>query len=293
MAAHIVVALIALVVIGGATRVMEAGLACPDWPLCYGSFFPKGRMNLQIFLEWFHRLDAFFIGIAITLQFLFSLIYRSSLPKWLPILNGFLFLLIILQGALGALTVIDLLPSTVVTMHLLLALTIVALMSAVSQVLLSENVVDTPFWWKFLSGISLLTVFAQSLLGGRMATTWSAQRCFSEEVGCNLLFMHKLTVLPVVISVLLFVGTAFYMGGWFRSQWPLFLSVIFLLTMQIFIGFSSIHLASMEPLTRISHQLIASLLVAFLSALSCRKPMGFNFESTVSKEDSSLEVCHG
>ena len=99
--------------------------------------------------------------------------------------------------------------------------------------------------------------------------------------------------MPVVVSVLLFVGTAFYLGGWFRAQWPLFLSVIFLLTMQIFLGFSSIHLASMEPLTRISHQLIASLLVAFLSALSCRKPMGFNFESTVSKEDSSLEVCHG
>ena len=36
LSAHIVVALIALVVIGGATRVMEAGLACPDWPLCFG-----------------------------------------------------------------------------------------------------------------------------------------------------------------------------------------------------------------------------------------------------------------
>ena len=33
LSAHLVVALIALVVIGGATRVMEAGLACPDWPL--------------------------------------------------------------------------------------------------------------------------------------------------------------------------------------------------------------------------------------------------------------------
>ena len=59
LAAHVVVALIALVVIGGATRVMEAGLACPDWPLCYGSFLPGRQMNLQVFLEWFHRLDAF------------------------------------------------------------------------------------------------------------------------------------------------------------------------------------------------------------------------------------------
>ena len=32
LASHLVVALVALVGIGGATRVMEAGLACPDWP---------------------------------------------------------------------------------------------------------------------------------------------------------------------------------------------------------------------------------------------------------------------
>ena len=156
LAAHIVVALIALVVIGGATRVMEAGLACPDWPLCYGSFFPKGRMNLQVFLEWFHRLDAFFVGIAICVQFLFSWIYRSSLPKWLPLLNGFLFCLILFQGLLGALTVIDLLPSAVVMMHLFMALTLVAIMSGMSQILLAPNSVETPFWWKFLSGFSAL-----------------------------------------------------------------------------------------------------------------------------------------
>ena len=73
LAAHVVVALIALVVIGGATRVMEAGLACPDWPLCYGSFLPGRQMNLQVFLEWFHRLDAFFVGIVLITQFAFSL----------------------------------------------------------------------------------------------------------------------------------------------------------------------------------------------------------------------------
>ena len=53
LSAHLVVAVIALVVIGGATRVMEAGLACPDWPLCFGSFLPGRQMNVQVFLEWF------------------------------------------------------------------------------------------------------------------------------------------------------------------------------------------------------------------------------------------------
>lgn len=53
LASHLVVALVALVGIGGATRVMEAGLACPDWPLCYGRLLPGRQMNLQVFLSGF------------------------------------------------------------------------------------------------------------------------------------------------------------------------------------------------------------------------------------------------
>ena len=73
LGSHSVIALIALIVIGGATRVMEAGLACPDWPLCYGSFLPLNHMNLRVFLEWFHRLDAFLVGILILFKLPFQL----------------------------------------------------------------------------------------------------------------------------------------------------------------------------------------------------------------------------
>ena len=90
MYAHLVVALVALIAIGGATRVMEAGLACPDWPLCYGCLFPGQHMNLRVFLEWFHRLDAFLVGIVLLVQFVMTLIWRALLPKWLIWLYGLL-----------------------------------------------------------------------------------------------------------------------------------------------------------------------------------------------------------
>ena len=177
LAAHVVVALIALVVIGGATRVMEAGLACPDWPLCYGSFLPGRQMNLQVFLEWFHRLDAFFVGIVLITQFAFSLYWAKTLPKWLPWIYGFLTLLVSLQGFLGALTVLQLLPSLVVMAHLLVAFTLVAIMSAVTQQLLNPGKSIFPTWLRCFGFLSLFAVIAQSLLGSRVATSWAAQRC--------------------------------------------------------------------------------------------------------------------
>ena len=100
LASHLVVALVALVVIGGATRVMEAGLACPDWPLCYGTLLPGRQMNVQVFLEWFHRLDAFVIGVALLVQLGAAWWWRHQLPRWLLPCSAGLVLLVVLQGGL-------------------------------------------------------------------------------------------------------------------------------------------------------------------------------------------------
>ena len=172
---HLVVAVIALVVIGGATRVMEAGLACPDWPLCFGTLLPGRQMNLQVFLEWFHRLDAFVVGVALLVMAIAATALRRRLPRWFPWVSVLLVLMVALQGGLGALTVLQLLPSQVVTAHLTVALALLALLSAVTQRLLDPAIGRPPFWWRPLSGLALVAVIAQCLLGAQMATSWAAQ----------------------------------------------------------------------------------------------------------------------
>ena len=214
LTAHLVVAVIALVVIGGATRVMEAGLACPDWPLCYGTFLPGRQMNLQVFLEWFHRLDAFVIGIALVVMSVVSVVWRRSLPRWLPWMSGLLVLLVVLQGGLGALTVLQLLPSGVVTAHLALALTLVALLSGLTQRLLQSGDGQPPWWWRPLSALALVGVVSQCLLGARMATSWAAQRCLAGGEACRWLVWHRSAATPVAGLVLLFVVVALLAGGW-------------------------------------------------------------------------------
>ncbi|MEB3338358.1 MAG: COX15/CtaA family protein, partial [Leptolyngbyaceae bacterium] len=99
------IATLVLMAIGSATRVMNAGLACPDWPLCYGELVPRQQMNLQVFLEWFHRLDAGLLGLSSLLLVGLAGWNRKRLPAWLPWMATFALALILFQGLLGGLTV--------------------------------------------------------------------------------------------------------------------------------------------------------------------------------------------
>ena len=295
LSAHLLVAVIALVVIGGATRVMEAGLACPDWPLCYGTFLPGRQMNLQVFLEWFHRLDAFVIGIALVVMSVVSVVWRRSLPRWLPWMSGLLVLLVVLQGGLGALTVLQLLPSGVVTAHLALALTLVALLSGLTQRLLQSGDGQPPWWWRPLSALALVGVVSQCLLGARMATSWAAQRCLAGGEACRRwLVWHRSAATPVAGLVLLFVVVALLAGGWSRRQWPLLLSAVLLVTTQVSLGITTFRLGLDQPLVTVAHQLVAALLVGVLAALLVRCPAFVAaVPCPVVLDDSSLEPCHG
>jgi len=272
---HLVPALLALVAIGGATRVMEAGLACPDWPLCYRALLPVGQMNLQVFLEWFHRLDAFLISVSLLVMQVVSILRRRQLPRWVPVWMAVLLMLVAIQGGLGALTVLALLPPAVVTGHLVTALLLVALLSAGHQRLRfaehsGDSLQHAPTWWKAATIAVLGVVASQCLLGGLMASHWAAHLCLTQGSECHWLLVHRRLATPAALAVGGLVATGWLASPWCRRHWGLPAFSLLLVGLQMALGVATLRHALATPLITVGHQLVASLLVASLAALTAR-----------------------
>ena len=109
-----------LIVVGGATRVYDAGMSCPDWPTCYGLWWPWPESRVigaghlegyvvngqhyvwwQVLLEWGHRWLAALVGFG--LVGLLAGIYAQ--PKRLRFPLGLAVVLLATQIKLGAVTV--------------------------------------------------------------------------------------------------------------------------------------------------------------------------------------------
>jgi heme A synthase len=106
----------ALIVLGALVRAHGAGLACPDWPLCFGELVP--RFDLKIAFEWGHRVTAGSVTLAFAGLAALAL-KRPATRRATARLLAFAAGLLALQILLGALTVWHLLASWSVTAHLL------------------------------------------------------------------------------------------------------------------------------------------------------------------------------
>jgi heme A synthase len=104
----------ALVVLGGIVHNTGSSLACPDWPLCNGSAFP--RMAGAILIEHGHRLTA--LAVVVGTIALFSLLAAWSSDRGAVKAAGLGLGLVIVQALLGAITVKFRLPPLVSTGHL-------------------------------------------------------------------------------------------------------------------------------------------------------------------------------
>ena len=105
----------AVIVLGAWVRATGSGLACPDWPTCYGHWVPlpgeippaAGYAYDQVMLEWVHRLLAgVILGPLILLIGWLAWRAREPNPR-MPLYGGVLFLLLLIQAVLGGVTVLD------------------------------------------------------------------------------------------------------------------------------------------------------------------------------------------
>ncbi|MDH4234100.1 MAG: COX15/CtaA family protein [Gallionella sp.] len=138
-----------LIMFGAFTRLTDSGLGCPDWPGCYGqanpfqahadisaaeAAMPTGPVTvMKAWIEMIHRYFAMGIGVLIVAMMVIA--WRKWLQsgrkeiKFSPVFPTVLFAFVCLQGAFGAWTVTMKLQPIIVTIHLLLGMSLLALLA--------------------------------------------------------------------------------------------------------------------------------------------------------------------
>ena len=143
-----VIAVYFLILVGGIVRASGAGMGCPDWPTCFGRWVPPteesqlpadyhqryaiGYENTQFnpiktWTEYLNRLTGASIGLLIFLTAWRSRIYLKG-DKMVFYLSVAGFVLVGFQGWLGSTVVASNLKPVIITLHMMLALFIVALL---------------------------------------------------------------------------------------------------------------------------------------------------------------------
>ncbi|OYU95093.1 MAG: heme A synthase [Bacteroidetes bacterium B1(2017)] len=139
-----------LIFIGGLVRSTGSGMGCPDWPKCFGKLVPptdvsqlpadyktqfavagKEIADFNVFKTWteyVNRLIGVIIGFLILFTVIFAVPYLKSENKKIFWLSLLAFFLVGYQGWIGSKVVSSDLAVYMITIHMLLALVIVALL---------------------------------------------------------------------------------------------------------------------------------------------------------------------
>lgn len=168
---------------GPLVRATGSGLACPDWPFCFGKIFPT--FDFQIFMEVSHRYYSGFLGL-ILLGLTIWTFADKILRKEFGIYLSLAVLLLISQINLGRLTVTLKLDPTSVNLHLLNAIAFFLVILTVSVDARGKSQNQKEFFIKtsslfrkdnILLFLLLAGIVIQIVLGGRVSSHYAGLAC--------------------------------------------------------------------------------------------------------------------
>jgi heme A synthase len=169
-----VVAVFVLMILGNVVSATGSGLACPDWPLCHGSVIPPLRGDVLI--EYGHRLAALAATVLILAASAVTLRTSGGPRRLAWLLPG----LLVVQIALGGITVLLKLPHLISTAHLVNALLILAGLIVLARAL-GRPVAASPGpagdRLRRLAAVGLAVLLAQLALGGYVRHSGAGLAC--------------------------------------------------------------------------------------------------------------------
>lgn len=266
----LIAATTALIVLGALVRAHDAGLACPDWPQCFGTWIPE--MNLQVAFEWSHRLVAGTVGCVYGALFVWALrrpALRERAGPWLYVAA----VLLAVQVVLGGLTVLLQLAPWTVTAHLLTGNSFNASLLVIALSLRGSDGPAVEAGGEMGHGrpllVALCAVLALQLaLGGAVSSQYAGLACpewptcnggawfpsFRGSVGWHL--AHRLNG---YLLWALALGLALTRAGWRTPAWTRVLPFA-LVTLQVAVGIANVVSGLPVEVTAL-HSALAALLV--------------------------------
>lgn len=272
-----------LLIVGGLVHGTGSSLACPDWPTCYGTFFPE--MKGGIFFEHSHRIVASLVGLLAIVQAV--VIARARRGEGVVKLGFIAVGLVIFQGILGGITVIYQLPTFVSSAHLATSMIFFSLTILIAFKLAPapEGFAPTPTGLEM--PVAAVTVFAylQIVLGAVVRHTHAGLACIDiplcngaifpdDAPGILIVHMaHRLVGVLVALAVYALAALVWKRAGanrMIRNVGGIAAPV--LVTLQVLLGFLSVH-TSLQLHTVTAHLGGGALLLACLVSLwlLCRR----------------------
>ncbi len=160
-----VAATLILVAFGGFTRGSRSGYGCADrWPLCQdgllGGLLP--RMEFHMIVEWTHRWLAALVGVlAVTA----AVVAWRRAERWIAWVAISAVLVIGIQAWVGRLVVVGNLDADLVTLHLVISMTVAALLTVVAVATTPTSGIERNRAWTYRFGVGAVVAFAVLLLG--------------------------------------------------------------------------------------------------------------------------------